>query len=63
MVPKSRNTPISAVGTLESQHDFQVLSADLLHYKRFFQGAIKQFFDGGATIECTKTWQNITQLA
>ena len=63
MVPKSRNKPISAIGALEVQHDFQVWSADLLHFKRFFQGAIQQFFEGGAAIQKTQVWQDITRLA
>ena len=63
MVPKSRSKPISAIGALEVHHDFQVWSADLLHFKRFFQGAIQQFLEGGAAIKKTQVWQNITQLA
>ncbi len=63
MVPKSRNKPISAIGALEVHHDFQVWSADLLHFKQFFQGAIQQFLEGGAVIQKTQVWQNITQLA
>jgi hypothetical protein len=60
MVPKSRNKPISAIGALEVEHDFQVWSADLLHFKRFFQGAIQQFLEGGAAIQKTQVWQDIT---
>jgi len=63
MVPKSRNKPISAIGALEAHHDFQVWSADLLHFKRFFAGAIQQFLEGGAAIQKTEAWQNITQVA
>ena len=63
MVPKSRNKPISAIGALKVHHDFQVWSADLLHFKRFFQGAIQQFLEGGAAIQKTQVWQDITRLA
>lgn len=61
MIPKSRNKPISAIGALEVHHDFQVWSADLLHFKRFFQGTIQQFFEGGAAIRKTQDWQDIIQ--
>lgn len=62
MDPKSRNKPISAIGALSAHHDFQVWSADLLHFKRFFQGTIQQFFEGGAAIQKTQVWQDITQI-
>ncbi|MBD2472415.1 hypothetical protein [Nostoc sp. FACHB-145] len=63
MVPKSRSKPISVIGALEAHHDFQVWSANLLPFNRFFQGAIQQFLEGGAAIQKTQVWQNITQLA
>lgn len=62
MVPKSRKNPITAIGALEAHHDFQILNADLLHFKRFFQGTIQQFLEGGAAIQQTQVWQNITHL-
>lgn len=62
MVPKLRNKPISAIGALEAHHDFQVWSADLGHFKRFFQGTIQQFLEGGAAIQKTQVWQDITRL-
>ncbi|NEP83368.1 MAG: hypothetical protein F6K39_37670 [Okeania sp. SIO3B3] len=62
MVPKSRNKAINGIGALEVQHDFQVLSADLLHFKKFFPTAIQQIIEGGVTISADETWKDITQL-
>lgn len=63
MVPKSRNKPISAISVLEVDHDFQVWSADLLPFRRFFPEAIRQFLEGGVPIQEKQIWQDITQLA
>lgn len=62
MVPQSRQKAIAAVGALEAHHDFQIWTADLLYFKRFFQGTIQQFLEGGAAIQKTQAWQNITQM-
>ncbi len=62
-VPKSRKKSINAMGALEVRHDFQVWSADLLHFKRFFRGAIQQLLEGGATIQADREWKDITRLA
>ncbi|NEO82653.1 MAG: hypothetical protein F6J87_00045 [Spirulina sp. SIO3F2] len=63
IVPKSRKNFPTVIGVLEAQHDFQIWSADILRYQSFFREAIQQFFLGGAKIQATQVWQNITQLA
>lgn len=62
MVPKSRNRPVDAVGALQARHDFQVWSADLLHFKQFFRGAIQQLLEGGVPINSSQAWKEITRV-
>jgi hypothetical protein len=63
MVSKMREEPIDVIGALEVNHDFQVWSADLLKFKRFLAGTIQKFLEGGATIQTTQVWKDITQAS
>jgi hypothetical protein len=59
-VPKTRNKPLHAIGSLRAYHDFQLGSADIFKdYTQDFSQVLKSLFSAGIPVNATMVWENM----